>query len=241
MDFYKLLSEFYDELFPVNPGEMDFLISRVAGAGRVLDVGCGTGNKTVLFKDAAEMVFGADIDRNMLEKAREKHSAANVFYLECGLGDLGNEFEACSLDVVLCLGNVLPHLNSLARIQEALLEIYGIIRGGGRIIVQILNYDRIIKGGIEDLPVLESGDVKFMRRNEWRGEQMFFLTTLKLKNSDEEYSGGNPFYALTRKELEQSLALAGFEEVEFFGNFSGGAWNENSFLSLVIARKPRAV
>ena len=241
MDFYKLLSELYDELFPVNPGEMDFLIGQVTGAGRILDVGCGTGNKTILFKDAAEKVFGADIDRNMLEKARAKHSAANVFYLERGLGDLGGEFEACSLDAVLCLGNVLPHLNSLAKIQEALLEICGILRDGGKIILQILNYDRIIRGKIEDLPLLESGNVKFFRRNEWRGEQMFFITTLKLKNSDEEYSGGNPFYALTRKELEQSLALAGFEEVEFFGNFSGGAWNENSFLSLVIARKPRAV
>lgn len=69
---------------------------------------------------------------------------------------------------------------------------------------------------------------------------MFFLTTLKLKNSDEEYSGRSPFYALARKELEQSLSLAGFEEAEFFGDFSGGAWNEDSFLSLVIARKPFA-
>ncbi len=232
MDFYKLLSEFYDELFPVNPGEMDFLISRVEGARRVLDVGCGTGNKTVLFKDAAEMIFGADIDRNMLEKAREKHSAANVFYLERGLGDLGNEFEACSLDVVLCLGNVLPHLNSLARIQEALLEIYGIIRGGGRIIVQILNYDRIIKGGIEDLPVLESGEVKFLRRNKWRGDEMFFLTTLVLKGSGKEYSGSSPFYALPEKSLSKAFHLPGLRKRSFLAIFPEGHGTRIHFSAL---------
>lgn len=237
MSFYKSLSDYYDDLFPVAAGEMDFLINQVKGVECLLDIGCGTGNKTILFKDAAKVVFGIDIDHDMLEKAREKHGAPNVTYVECDLESLDKEFTPEGIDAVLCLGNVLAHFNSLRRIQSALIKIGESTSVGGKLIVQILNYDRIIKNRIEELPVLETDKVKFMRHTKWHNDKIFFLTTLAVKGTGKVYSSNTQFYALTRDELEQSLFLAGFEGVKYYGDFDGGPWDEDSFLTLAVAQK----
>lgn len=54
------------------------LLSAVAGAGRVLDLGCGSGRLTVALARAGAAVTGFDTSRESLEQARRRAGAAGV-------------------------------------------------------------------------------------------------------------------------------------------------------------------
>jgi len=72
---YDSVSKIYDQVRAGEP-EMIYYILKEFTPGpesMVLDVGCGTGNNTLLFqKSTKSQVFGLDFSAGMLQEAREK-------------------------------------------------------------------------------------------------------------------------------------------------------------------------
>lgn len=47
----------------------------------VIEIGCGTGKNTLMLSQIAEKVYAIDFSAQMLEKAKEKVSSANVIFI----------------------------------------------------------------------------------------------------------------------------------------------------------------
>lgn len=72
MDFYTQLSYFYDDLFPVEPSILHFLIDTFSSSQRILDVACGTGTYAISLLVEGKDVGGIDLSLPMIEQARGK-------------------------------------------------------------------------------------------------------------------------------------------------------------------------
>lgn len=237
MSFYQELSRYYDEIFAVDAAEMSFITGQLQGKTALLDVGCGTGNKTVHFSEAVASVVGVDMDEGMIAKAHIANSRANIRYTVLRMQDVGTTFKEGQFDGIVCLGNTLVHLPSPADIQNFLHAVSALLGKGGVFILQILNYNRLIAKNITSLPALETPHVCFTRGYAWQGTTMHFVTSLRIKATGETLHNDIVLYPLRKEELTAMLAAAGFAQPQYVGSYQGGPHEDDSFVTIALCTK----
>ena len=237
MSFYQYLSTYYDEIFAVNPDEMRFLAAQITGKARLLDLGCGTGNKTVLFSTPNNSITAIDQDRDMIARAKEANSRDNIHYEVMDMLDIDKHFHQESFDGVLCLGNTLVHLEKPAAIQELLDKTYMVLTQDGTFALQLLNYDRILERNVSALPVIETANTIFTRTYAHKDGVLRFITGLELKGSGKTFTSDIPLYPLRKEELTERLKSAGYIGLEYYGGFQGEPHDEDSFVTITVCRK----
>jgi len=116
---------------------------------RVLDAACGTGGHAIELARRGLAVVGADLSPKMVAKAAANARAAGVQveWVSAAFGDLADALRDSGLfpfDALICLGNSLPHMLSLAGISRALQDFSRCLRPGGLLILQNRNFDAVM-------------------------------------------------------------------------------------------------
>ena len=248
---YEAISKHYDEIFPMNPTTLSFL-RELAGPvpAHVLDIACGNASYAVALAKFGHHLAGVDLDEGMLfaaaEKCRQQGVSDRVALLQ---GDM-LALDALALtppDFAYCIGNSLVHLPGAAKVSSFLRQMYGLLKPGGRLAIQILNYHRIWKGQITSLPVIRrpDGTVLFERLYEYDSPQgpgesgtaaiparLLFHTRL---HADEHVQESRiPLYPLLADELQALLMESGFSNIHLFGDFAGGPYLPDVSYQLVV-------
>ncbi|WP_238472975.1 class I SAM-dependent methyltransferase [Desulforamulus profundi] len=226
---YKELSQYYDDIFPAGEGQLKFFrqVFGDLGASRVLDLACGSGNYALEFARWGLSVVGVDYEQEMIKMAREKARREGLA-VDFRTGDMRNlEDIDGKFDAVICIGNSLVHLLTDKDIVTALTQMKERLYHGGTLILQTINYDRILKGSITQLPdiVNNQAGIIFTRQYDFRPDGLIdFKTTLIKNGSDGSQrslgSGQVPLRPITKAELENFLHAAGFDDIEIFGGFN---------------------
>ena len=147
--FYDALAPLFDVMTDWDArlaAEGPFLkqVLSVAGAARVLDAGCGSGGHALALARWGYEAAGADVSAVMIAMAQQKARSAGL-HVPFAVSDLASLGEATTqggpYDAVLCLGNSLPHLLTHEDLVSALLGIAAVMRPGGLLVLQNLNYD----------------------------------------------------------------------------------------------------
>lgn len=237
MNFYEQLSIYYDEIFHTSAQEMQFLTDYVKDAKVILDIGCGTGNKTELFSKSGNKIFAFDVDAEMIKNALAKHSQSNITYEVLDMRDMARHFADSHFDATLCLGNTLVHLDSKETISKFIQDCYNLLNDKGLSIFQILNYDYILDNKIEELPSLEGPNTLFLRTYKHRTYGLDFITRLTIKQTGESFEHTIILQPLRPGELRQMLLNAGFASVDFFGGFKGEPLEKDSLPLIAICKK----
>ena len=232
--------------------EGPFLLSLLDRAPErsVIDLGCGTGEHVAFFAEADARAVGLDRSESMIKAARDHEAAGKGRFV---LGDalearaaLGNE---SPFGLAICLGNMLPHLLDDTDLARFLASAHDILRPGGLLLIQLLNYEGILATGKRHLPVNvrpgEDGkEIVFLRLISpgTAGRVLFFPTTLELDPDSDEplsitMSRRVELRAWSRADLAPAFAAAGFDAV-FHGDMAGGAFVlEDSADLLVVATR----
>lgn len=223
MTFYQELSLHYDEIFAVTAAEMGFIKDRLKGRKSLLDVGCGTGNKTELLAEDGRRIVGLDLDPGMVEQARARHGGPGLEYQVGDMTTFGRDFPPAAFDALVCLGNTLVHLTEAGQLEAFMAQAAAALSPGGLMVIQILNYDHIINDQVRELPLIEAGPVVFHRYYDWDGSdqprEIRFRTHLEIKDGP-AYDNDIPLKPIRRSELE-SLLTKDFGPPEFFGGYDG--------------------
>ena len=135
---YDKVSRVYDKVREGNPEMVHQILDGVSllGPSLVLDVGCGTGNNTLLLSSTIQArVIGLDISNGMLQKAYEKQS--QIPFVQAPADCI--PFASNSLDFVY-MTEVLHHLPD---IPATLHEICRILKSSGSFCIVTQSHEQI--------------------------------------------------------------------------------------------------
>lgn len=225
MAFYKSIADYYDDIFPYSPPQKEFVSSCIPNIGdaKLLDIGCGTGNLALALAPLCHEIIGIDPDESMLEIAEQKvgKDHPNLQFYPYGMLDLEQHFEEDSFDVIICLGNTLVHLASEEEILDFLTQSKRLLKASGKLLIQIINYDRIIDQNVNALSTIENDRIKFVRDYHYHSQNnlLDFETCLTIKRNNQEIKNCIQLLPIRKASIENLMIKAGFNEISFFGNF----------------------
>jgi len=246
MEFYSEFSKNYDKIFPLNEKKLELIdntfknLKETRNNIKLLDVGCGTGTYSIALAEKGYQLKAVDIDAEMISIAESKKEEARVdvdFY-RLGMLNLREKFKDSSFDGIYIIGNVLVHLQK-EEIKEFLELAAQLLRTGGKIFIQIVNYYRILELNLNGLPTIYSQDdsVRFERDYKFMEEKniIYFITRLVDHFEDKILSENKiELYPLCKDELEKDLKEAGFEMENIYGSSGGDQYRELSSVPLII-------
>jgi len=149
--FYDSVSDFYDEMTSFKDrynreSKIMEHLSRQFEFKQVLDAACGTGIHTIALSNLSIESTGIDNSPEMIKKAKinakKMHTQAEFKVLALhNTKSLGTD----NFDTVLILGNSLPHILNNDDLFQSLNSLAQVLKSSGKLIIQILNYKKILK------------------------------------------------------------------------------------------------
>jgi len=212
------------------------------GLTTVLDAACGTGLHSIVLAKMGVRVTGTDLSVNMLALARThaKKQNVKVRFVRAGFGHVYRKVRG-PFDAVLCLGNSLPHLRTPAELTQALRDFHHLLRPGGLLLIQLLNYERILKRKERLIGVRADKELTFVRFYDFLEEKVRF-NVLTLRNNGNAIPSSlrsTELFPYRKRNLLPALKKAGFVRFGFFGSLDRKPWSSEESADLVIAcRKP---
>jgi len=246
MKFYQSIAKYYDHIFPGNPMQVEFVASGMENPEKckeleILDIGCGTGNLSFGLAERFGEVTGIDLDSEMLEMARDKavELGKDISFINLNMLELNERFGPDYFDCIASFGNTMVHLDTLKDVEEFLKGAKDILKAGGKLFIQIINYDRILDRKIEGLPTIENEHIKFERfyRYDEENHKVAFRTLLTVKEENLQIENEINLMPIRKNELEHILEKCGFEDIKFFGGFTGAELTMESIPLIVECRK----
>ena len=236
--FYTSISKYYSEIFPFNPMQLKFVQNKLGElhGKQILDIGCATGELAFQLAAGGAEVTGIDLNEDLLEQAIGNKKHEKLTLQQGNMLELAQDFSPQHFDAVLCFGNTLVHLNSEELVLQMLEGAKTVLKPGGQLLIQQLNYDYICSESVEALPVIDTENIRFVRRYNFAddSELVGFQTDLEIKAINRIVSNETPLLALKSKTLKTLLKKAGFQNIQFYANFKQDA-NGGKHLPLVLS------
>lgn len=238
MGFYEEISIYYDDIFPTGQSQIEFLISEAENATQILDVACGTGGYSIALCKKGYEVTSIDLDADMIQKLKNK---ANEMTLRINaikgnmleLGAIKSQF-----DLSFCIGNSLVHLESKTEIKKFLAEMRKCLSKNGKLVIQIINYDRIINHNVRFLPTIINNNIPLSFERFYNydaiNHKIIFKTILRVDGRSMENE--ILLYPLMSFELWDMLIDSGFKNIRYYGDFNKTVYNDDdSYILVVVA------
>jgi len=226
MNFYDSISDYYDNIFPYDDNQVNFVKTYAGletGKVNVLDIGTGTGKPALKLSEYGYLIDAIDYDSRMIElAAKNKHSdSLYPVFKVMDMRDISSYYKDDTYDIVFSFGNTLVHLLNNDEIIRFFISVKKLLKKSGVLLIQILNYDYILDNNIKELPLIENDKITFIRKYEPDKNGLInFNTELKIKKSGKIIKNSIKLNPLRKNDLEEFLLKSGFSGIEFFGNFN---------------------
>lgn len=229
--FYTSISKYYSEIFPYRPMQLKFVANKLGDLKdkEILDIGCATGELAFNIANEGASVIGIDLNEDLLRQAINYKKHANLKFQVGNMLDLKNDFRENQFDSVLCFGNTLVHLQTTALIEKMLNGVKSVLKPGGQFLMQILNYDYILNEKVEELPLIETENIRFVRNYKFNVNSYLirFQTELYLKKEELSVSNETSLFAIKSSQLIDMLEESGFQNIELYSDFKQSAFGGN--------------
>lgn len=225
--FYNTIKEQYDYIFPLNQKQVEFVKNEFPDRdSKLIEIGCANGKLTNALKGFN--IRGIDLEQSFIDIAKQRYEGIQFDALNMlDVNTLNKKF-----DGIICFGNTLVHLMP-NEIAEFINKCYSSLNNGGKLLIQILNYDNILDNKINKLPLIDNEHIKFERSYEF-DDRLKFVTELTVKKQNERIDNAIYLTPIRKEKLKNILVAAGFRDVKFYGSFAKTSLKEDS-LPLVLS------
>jgi SAM-dependent methyltransferase len=209
--------------------------ARLAGTpegGDVLDAPCGFGRHSIPLARAGFRVTGADRSRALLEDARRRAAGERwPKWAQADYRDLPMPDE--SFDLVI---NMFTSLGYLGDDQDtrALAELRRVLRPDGRLVIETMHRDRLVRGFTEqDWKLLGEGRLLLEQRTFDPASGLVQMTQTYIPSNGARESRTMSLRVYTATELLAMLDRAGFGEARCLGGLDGEPFGTDTRLVIV--------
>ncbi|MDP2209593.1 MAG: class I SAM-dependent methyltransferase [Bacteroidota bacterium] len=208
---------------------------------KVLDAGCGTGFHSILLSKLGCEVTAADISQNMIDLLNSKKASYGVEIktVLASFQELAAKVDS-GFDGVFCMGNSLPHLLTTEEIKTALDNFYRLLMKGGKLILQILNYNKILSEKKKIQSVREIQGKTFIRYYTYTESLLEFniMTIDKAGNNIGADIRSILLFPIQKELLERLLTDSKYININIYGTISMGQYNPRESNDIfIIAEK----
>ncbi|MEI7941872.1 MAG: class I SAM-dependent methyltransferase [Candidatus Riflemargulisbacteria bacterium] len=236
---YENFADIYDELFPVSEAQKAFFISlaeNMSSPKNLLDVGCGTGELAITLDSYFNYIAAIDLDYSMIAKAVPKKHSHHLDFKQMNMRSIASVYFDGSFSAISCLGNTLVHLQSSLDIQLFINSCHQLLRKNGKLILQIMNYDKILHQNITTLDNIENQLYLFERQYQIiNTEKIIFRTIVTSKKTKEQKISETNLYPLISKDLISLLKDSGFENLKLYDAFTKNPFTIDSAVLIIEA------
>lgn len=240
MKFYEILEQHYDHIFPFQESTYHFIRADLVTSDKVLDVACGTGTYTIALRKEGIAACGLDLEESMIRTAEQKAEKEGVQgdFIVSDMMDMDLVHEG-NLRRIFIIGNSLVHLSSNQQVLSFFKTAYNLLNDYGDLLVQIINYDRILKENIDHLPTIYVPEIGliFERRYSYDPDLNKIVFSSKLTLEKDTDDASVLLLPLKSEEIVQLMMEAGFEEIHLYGSFSKDPFLDSSVPLIVQAKK----
>lgn len=249
IDFYRDLAADYDDMTRFHKRlqrEQSILksLKKKYKFKTALDIACGTGLHAILLQKIGVDTVGADNSQPMLEKAHKNaiEAGVNVTWIHSDMRTLTKSINQ-TFDVIFCVGNSLPHLTTEKQLLNAFRKWHKLLNSNGKIIIQILNYTKILKDKERIINITRQEQREYIRFYDFLYRRLRF--NVIVLNWEEQpplqsfYS--TMLYPYERTSLAKVFHQAGFINLEYYGNMRMAPFSEDRSPNLVITAQKSIV
>lgn len=227
---------------------------------QILDTATGTGMHAIALVQKGYAAWGVDLSAGMIQKARDNAAQNKVDcrFEVAGFGRISrmlleknreeNSFPT-QFDVVLCLGNSLPHINGMTELDSTLNDFARCLKPDGLLLVQNRNFDAVLSSQerwMEPQSFIDSeGEWLYLRMYDFLpdGCIQFNIITLSRAHRTENWTQKiteNRLFPILKKDMVKSLKMAGFNRINLYGSLANTPFDEKESSNLVVlARKKK--
>jgi SAM-dependent methyltransferase len=210
------------------------------GPQGVLDAGCGTGHQAVAMAGAGYRMTGLDLSEAMLRVASQRAADAGVHVAWVGGPyEMLNDSVTHRFDGLYCIGNSLAAAGSAEAVQAALDNFGAVLRPGGRLFLQVLNFEPMR----HEHPCLRGPRVTRVDGVEYVSFRLFHVgadeakvTSLTLWNDGQwrHHAGGGRIYPVSPEQLDAWLSAAGCRIDARYGDYARTPFDPRTSVDLII-------
>ncbi len=206
-----------------------------------LDAGCGTGFHAILLSQLKVRVTAADVSGIMLSVLRERAHKKNleITTVQSSFSELSQKVHT-RFDAILCTGNTLAHLLTAAELRNSLESFFTLLNPSGILLIQIVNYDRILAAKDKVQNERQAGGMTFIRSYSYQEGKITFSIEIKPSDQPDAHSEkiSVELMPLRSSELINALKESGFGVIGEYGGIAKEPYRPDASQDfIVIARK----
>ncbi|MGM0502364.1 MAG: class I SAM-dependent methyltransferase [Bacillota bacterium] len=237
MRFYQQFSTYYDDIFTKKSSKVDFLADKLsADQNQVLDIATGTGNYAIALAAKGYSVKGLDLSEAMIKQARAKvkNQELDLEFKVADMMEINQIYNSGQFDLIYCIGNSIVHLANQAEIKDVLEQIYELLTKEGTLVIQIVNYDRVLTNNVTSLPTINNYNkgLKLVRNYELVNQKQINFKT-KLHTEEGIFENTVPLYPLQSNQLKELVNQIGYAKIDLYGDFNYGEYQPLQSFPLV--------
>ena len=219
------------------PGEVDAIerLLEIRPPLRLLDLACGQGRHSIELARRGYQVTGVDQSRYLLDVAAQRAAMAGVAVHRVE-GDMRRPPpEVGGYDVVVNLFTSFGYFADDADDLVVLRAVAGVLRPGGRFLLELLNGERIMRT-FEEREWIPFGEATVLERRRLDRDRHRMEVDRTIVRDGHEEQTFHTLRLYSGRELAALAREAGFTHVELYGGWDREPLTENSLRVVAVAR-----
>jgi 2-polyprenyl-3-methyl-5-hydroxy-6-metoxy-1,4-benzoquinol methylase len=223
---YQHLSQYYNLLFPIPEKLHSFLKPYITPFKHAIDLGCGTGRLVNMLSQYDMHASGIDLDEHMISYARMCYP-----HLKFRIQNMLDVSESKKYHLMTCFGNTLVHLNEQELISF-MKKMKLVLHKEGYLIIQLLNYHRILESKPPTLKLIAYEDITLQREYTYLEKEILFKAILTTKIG-EQFETSTNLYPYDSSDLVNILDQIGLQ-YHLYGNLEHKRFEKNDYYLYIV-------